>query len=59
MHPERIEIRNYRCLRHTVLADLPPLAIVIGANGAGKSTLFEVFGFLRESLTSSAAAGLD
>lgn len=58
MHLERIEIRNYRCLRHTVLADLPPLAVVIGANGAGKSTLFDVFGFLKESLTASAAAAV-
>lgn len=58
MHLERIEIRNYRCLWRTVLADLPPLAVVIGANGAGKSTLFEALGFLRESLTSNAAAAV-
>lgn len=58
MHLERIEIRNYRCLRHIVLADLPPLAVVIGANGAGKSTLLDVFGFLKESLTASAAAAV-
>lgn len=58
MHLERIEIRNYRCLQRTVLADLPPLAVVIGANGAGKSTLFDVFGFLKESLTANAAAAV-
>ena len=58
MHLERIEIRNYRCLRRTVLAGLPPLAILIGANGAGKSTLFEALGFLRESLTTNAAAAV-
>ncbi len=58
MHLQRIEIRNYRCLQHTVLADLPPLAVVIGANGAGKSTLHDVFGFLKESLTTNAAAAV-
>ena len=58
MRLERIEIRNYRCLRHIVLADLPPLAVVIGANGAGKSTLLDVFGFIKESLTANAAAAV-
>lgn len=58
MRLERIEVRNYRCLRHTVLADLPRMAVVIGANGAGKSTLFEVLGFLQESVTANTATAV-
>lgn len=58
MRIERIEIRNYRCLQRTVLADLPRMAVVVGANGTGKSTLFDVFRFLQESLTSSVAVAV-
>ena len=58
MRLERIEVRNYRCLRRLVLADLPPMAVVIGANGAGKSTLFEALGFLRESVTANTASAV-
>lgn len=58
MRLERIEVRNYRCLRHLVLADLPRMAVVIGANGAGKSTLFEVLGFVKESVTANAASAV-
>lgn len=58
MRLERIEVRNYRCLRRLVLADLPPMAVVIGANGAGKSTLFEALGFLRESVTAHTASAV-
>ena len=58
MRIERIEIRNYRCLQRTVLADLPRMAVIVGANGAGKSTLFDVFSFLQESLTSNVAAAV-
>lgn len=58
MHIKRIEIRNYRCLHRTVLADLPRMAVVVGANGTGKSTLFDVFSFLKESLTSNVATAV-
>ena len=58
MSIERIEIRNYRCLRRTVLADLPRMAVIVGANGSGKSTLFDVFSFLQESLTSNVAVAV-
>lgn len=51
MHIEEIEIKNYRLFQHAVLKDIPSLCIVVGANGSGKSTLFDVFSFLKESLT--------
>jgi predicted ATPase len=58
MQIESIEIRNYRLFRDTKLADLPRLAIVVGANGSGKSTLFDVFSFLREALTQNVATAV-
>ncbi len=51
MQIEAIEIKNYRQFRDAELRNLPRLAIVVGANGSGKSTLFDVFSFLKESLT--------
>jgi predicted ATPase len=47
---ERLTIRNFRVFKDVTVADLPPLAIFVGANGSGKSTLFDVFGFLRDAL---------
>lgn len=51
MQIESIEIKNYRLFRHVVLKDLPRMAVFVGANGSGKSTLFDVFSFLKDSLT--------
>ena len=55
MQIESIEIRNYRLFRSATLADLPRLSVVVGANGSGKTTLFDVFSFLKESLTENVA----
>lgn len=55
MQIKSIEIRNYRLFRNATLSDLPRLAVVVGANGSGKSTLFDVFSFLKESLTENVA----
>ena len=51
MKIERIEIRNYLAFRHAVLNDLPPMPVVVGANGSDKSTFFDVFSFLKDTLT--------
>lgn len=51
MQIENLIIRNYRLFDHVELRDLPQLTIVVGANGSGKSTLFDVFTFLKDSLT--------
>lgn len=37
----RVEIANYRSLRHVVLDDLGPFVVLYGKNGAGKSNLIE------------------
>ena len=33
--------------------NIPPMAVIVGANGTGKSTLFNIFGFLKEALTTN------
>lgn len=53
-----IEIKNYRLFRHMVLADLPRMAVVVGANGSGKSTLFDVFTFVKDALSQNVAAAV-
>ena len=58
MRIEILGIENYRLFRRTRLKSLPKLAIVVGANGSGKSTLFDVFSFLKDSLTRNVAAAV-
>jgi len=58
MQIEELEIKNYRLFRNAKLTNLPQLAIVVGANGSGKSTLFDVFSFLKESLTHNVASAV-
>lgn len=55
MQIEKLEVRNYRLFRDATFNDLPTLTVVVGANGSGKSTLFDVFSFLKESLTENVA----
>lgn len=47
MQIETLELKNYRAFREATLAELPRMAVVVGANGSGKSTLFDVFSFLK------------
>ncbi len=51
MKIEAIHIRNYKVFQNVRLVHLPKMCVFVGANGSGKSTLFDVFGFLRDSLT--------
>ncbi|MDY0110247.1 MAG: AAA family ATPase [Candidatus Krumholzibacteria bacterium] len=55
MQIESLEIRNFRLFRDAKLTELPRMTVVVGANGSGKSTLFDVFSFLKESLTENVA----
>ncbi len=58
MQIESIEIRNYRLFKDAVFRDLPRFVVVVGANGTGKSTLFDVFDFLKDSLTQNVAVAV-
>lgn len=59
MQIDSIEIRNYRLFRYAELKNLPRMSIVVGANGSGKSTLFDVFSFLKESLSQSVSVAVN
>ena len=58
MQIEALEISNYRLFRDAKLTNLPRMAVVVGANGSGKTTLFDVFSFLKESLTQNVATAV-
>ena len=58
MQIESIAIKNYRCLRDTVLNDLSRLTVLVGANGSGKSSLIDVFAFLKDALTQNVASAV-
>src|SRR5215467_7108459 len=41
MRITRLELRNFRCIAHIVLEDLPQTIVLVSANGLGKSTILE------------------
>lgn len=55
---ESITLTNFKAFKKVSMRDMPQLCVVVGANGAGKSTLFDVFGFLRDSLTDNVQVAL-
>ena len=50
---ESIRIQGFRSLADVTVADLPPVAILIGANGSGKSNVMHLFQMLGWMLRSS------
>lgn len=55
---ESIRLKNFKTFKNVTIRDIPPMCVVVGANGSGKSTLFDVFGFLRDSLTDNVQIAL-
>jgi len=55
---ESIRLKNFKAFKDVTIRDIPRMCVVVGANGAGKSTLFDVFGFLRDSLTDNVQIAL-
>lgn len=47
---QRVEIKNYRSIKETVL-QLEPFTVLAGSNGAGKSNVVDVFRFVAEALS--------
>lgn len=58
MKIEYLRLKNFKAFRDVEMEDIPHFCVVVGANGSGKSTLFNVFGFLKEALTSNVHAAL-
>ncbi len=58
MKIESIRLKNFKTFRSAEFYDLPGFAVIVGANGTGKSTIFEVFGFLRDAMSSNVNAAL-
>ena len=58
MKIKSIRLKNFKSFRAADLSDLPNLCVIVGANGTGKSTIFQVFGFLRDAMTSNVNAAL-
>lgn len=59
MKIEGIRLRNFKSFRNVEIKDIPAFCVVVGANGTGKSTLFDVFGFLKDALTSNVQTALN
>lgn len=58
MKIESIRLKNFKSFKDAELSDLSNLCVIVGANGTGKSTIFQVFGFLRDAMTSNVNAAL-
>ena len=58
MRIEAIRLKNFKSFQDAELSDLPNFCVIVGANGTGKSTIFQIFGFLRDAMTSNVNAAL-
>jgi predicted ATPase len=58
MKIESIRLKNFKSFQDAELTELPNFCVIVGANGTGKSTIFQVFGFLRDAMTSNVNAAL-
>jgi len=58
MKIEGIRLRNFKSFHNVEIKDIPAFCVVVGANGTGKSTLLDVFGFLKDALTSNVRTAL-
>lgn len=58
MKLESITIRNFKAFQNVTINSIPNLCVFVGANGSGKTTFFDVFGFLKDSLTGNVRTAL-
>lgn len=58
MKLEAIKLKNFKAFRDVEIKDIPQFCVFVGANGAGKSTIFNVFGFLKDVLSSNVNTAL-
>jgi len=58
MKIEALRIKNFKAFKDIEMLDIPNFCVIVGANGTGKSTLFNVFGFLKDALTTNVSTAL-
>lgn len=58
MKIETLKIKNFKAFQNVEMSGIPRFCVIVGANGSGKSTLFNVFGFLKEALSTNVNTAL-
>lgn len=58
MKIESLKIKNFKAFKNAEMSNIPRFCVIVGANGSGKSTLFNVFGFLKEALSTNVHTAL-
>ncbi len=51
MKIESIKIKNFKVFKNAEMTEIPRFCVIVGVNGSGKTTLFNVFGFLKDALS--------
>jgi predicted ATPase len=59
MKIESIKITNFKAFKNAHMKDVPRFCVIVGANGSGKTTLFNVFGFLKDALSTNINTALN
>lgn len=58
MKIESIRLKNFKAFQNVEILNVPRMCVLVGANGSGKTTLFNVFSFLKDSLTDNVHVAL-
>jgi predicted ATPase len=58
MKIEALRVKNFKAFKDVEMQDIPAFCVIVGANGTGKSTLFNIFGFLKDALTTNVTTAL-
>lgn len=58
MKIEALRIKNFKAFKDVEMLAIPAFCVLVGANGSGKSTLFNIFGFLKDALTTNVTTAL-
>lgn len=58
MRIESIALKNFKAFHDAQMENIPDFCVIVGANGTGKSTIFNLFGFLKDAITSNVNTAL-
>lgn len=58
MKIESLRIKNFKAFKNAEMVEIPRFCVIVGSNGSGKSTLFNIFGFLKEALSTNVNTAL-